>query len=181
MENSTSGVQVQVVLMEDPCKRTTQWLQSLQNTTPPTPPLTSLDHSNITNFFESFCLKGIQIKQITHGRLLCTFTVPPRLVEESGHWRAPALMTLVDNLCGGAIVSCGLPMKVSVDYNVSYISPVKVHDEIEIDARVMGHKGGLSTVVVELRNKGTGELVAYARQTMHNVRVFNQKTPLSKI
>jgi acyl-coenzyme A thioesterase 13 len=90
-------------------------------------------------------------------------------------------MTLVDNLCGGVIVSCGLPMKVSVDYNVSYISPVKVHDEIEIDARVMGHKGGLSTVVVELRNKGTGELVAYARQTMHNVRVFNQKTPLSKI
>lgn len=78
-------------------------------------------------------------------------------------------------------MSCGLPMKVSVDYNVSYISPVKVHDEIEIDARVMGHKGGLSTVVVELRNKGTGELVAYARQTMHNVRVFNQKTPLSKI
>nr|ADE77175.1 unknown [Picea sitchensis] len=66
--------------MEDPCKRTTQWLQSLQNTTPRAPPLSSLDHSNITNFFESFCLKGIQIKQITHGRLLCTFTVPPRLV-----------------------------------------------------------------------------------------------------
>jgi len=172
---------VQIAVMEDPCKKATQWLQSLQNTTQATSTISSLDHSDITNVFETFALRGIQIQQITHGRLLCTFTVPPRLVEESGHWRSHALMTLVDNVCGAAILSCGLALKASVDYSVSYISPVKVHDEVEIDARVMGHKGGLSTVVVELRNKSTGELVAHARQTMHNIRVFNDKTPLSKI
>lgn len=164
--------------MEDPCKRATQWLQA---STPSTPILSWLDHSNITNFFESFALRGIHIQQITHGRLLCTFTVPPRLVEENGHWRASALMTLVDDVCGAVITTCDLPLKVSVDYNVSYISPVKVQDEIEIDARVVGHKGGLSTVVVELRNKGTGELVAVARQSMHNHPTFNHKALLSKI
>merc|ERR1711915_502688 len=183
MDISKSAVQVKAVLMEDPCQRATQWLQSLQNSTPSTPILSSLDHSTITNFFESFALRGIYIQQITHGRLLCTFTVPPRLVEENGHWRASALMTLVDDVCGAVIMTCGLPLKVSIDYNVSYISAVKVQDEIEIDARVVGHKGGLSTVVVELRKKGTAEIVALARQSIHNHPRFDpkSKTPLSKI
>nr|ABR17847.1 unknown [Picea sitchensis] len=168
--------------MEDPCKRATQWLQSLQNTATPTPETSSVrDRCDRPFFYANLVLRGIQYHQITHGRLLCTFTVPSCLSDESGHWRASALMTLVDMICVAVIMTCGLPLKASVDYNVSYISPVKVHDEIEIDARVLGHNGGLSTVDVKLRNKGTGDLVAQARQSMHNTREVNHKTPLSKI
>jgi len=175
-------LQGQVSAMEEPCKRAIQRLQSLQNTATPTPETSSaIYRSDIPCFYASFALRGIQIHQITHGRLICTFTIPSRLVDESGHWRTSALMTLVDMICAAAIMTCGLELKVSVDYNVSYISPVKVRDEIEIDARVVGHKGGLSTVVVELRNKGTGDLVAQARQSMHNTKALNHRTPLSKI
>eukprot|EP00253_Pinus_taeda_P023605 PITA_23605 len=168
--------------MEEPCKRAIQWLESLQNTaTPASETSSALDRSDIPCFYASFSLRGIQIHQITQGRLICTFTIPSRLVGDSGHWRTPALITLVDMICAAAIMTCGLTLKASVDYNISYISPVKVQDDIEIDARVVGHKGGLSTVVVELRNKGTGELIAHVRQSMHKTRGLDHRTPLSKI
>eukprot|EP01018_Ginkgo_biloba_P001701 Gb_24974 [translate_table: standard] len=146
-----------------------------QNQTP-----NSLDRSNISNIHASFVFRGLQIEQIHHGRVFCIFKVPRRLTDKSGSWHLGALNTLVDNVGAAAIMSCDLPTKVSVDWNVSYISAAKVGDEIEIDARVLGHKGGLSTVVVELRNKATGELVAQSRQWMHN-HAATRKSPLSKI
>jgi len=49
-------------------------------------------------------------------------------------------------------------------------------EEIEIDATVLGYGATLSTAVVELRNKGTGEFVAQVRQSVHNTGEFNHKT-----
>lgn len=49
-------------------------------------------------------------------------------------------------------------------------------DEIEIDARVLGYGEALSTVAVELRNKGAGEFVGQVHQSVHNTGVFNHKT-----
>eukprot|EP01018_Ginkgo_biloba_P001700 Gb_24973 [translate_table: standard] len=162
----------------DPCERARQWLLSLQMPHNPTP--NCLDRSNISNIHESFVLRGLRIQQIHHGRVFCIFKVPRRLTDKSGAWHLGALTSLVDNVGAAAIMSCDLPIKVSVDWNISYISAAKVDDEIEIDAQVLGHRGGLSTVVVELRNKATGELVAQSRQWMHNYAAPN-KISLSKI
>ncbi|XP_057854202.1 uncharacterized protein LOC131064186 isoform X1 [Cryptomeria japonica] len=170
--------------MEDPnpCERAKKWLQSLQkienmNKIDPREAPISLDSSNI---YEGFVFRGLQIDQLQEGRALCTFKVPPRLVDGNGIWPARVIMSLVDNVCAAAIMTCDKPVKVSVDYNLSYFSTAKTHDEIEIDARVLGHKGGLSTVVVDMRNKITGQLVAQARQSMHNLGGLTV-TPRSKM
>lgn len=43
---------------------------------------------------------------------------------------------------------------------------VMVQEEVEIDSRVLKHKGKLSAVVVEIRKKGTLKPVALGRQWM---------------
>ncbi|KAH9300463.1 hypothetical protein KI387_012046 [Taxus chinensis] len=143
--------------MEDQntCDRARKWLLSLQtiDVFNSGETLKSLDSSAISNIYAGFVIRGLRIDQMQSGRVVCTFKVPPRLLDEEGRWRAGLIMSMVDNVCGAAIMTCDKPLKVFVDYNLSYFSVVEDHDEIEIDARVLGHKGGLSTVVVDLRNK----------------------------
>ncbi|XP_057854204.1 uncharacterized protein LOC131064186 isoform X3 [Cryptomeria japonica] len=119
--------------MEDPnpCERAKKWLQSLQkienmNKIDPREAPISLDSSNI---YEGFVFRGLQIDQLQEGRALCTFKVPPRLVDGNGIWPARVIMSLVDNVCAAAIMTCDKPVKVSVDYNLSYFSTAKTHDE----------------------------------------------------
>eukprot|EP00252_Welwitschia_mirabilis_P018950 TRINITY_DN4259_c0_g1_i1.p1 TRINITY_DN4259_c0_g1~~TRINITY_DN4259_c0_g1_i1.p1 ORF type:complete len:159 (-),score=23.19 TRINITY_DN4259_c0_g1_i1:134-610(-) len=118
-----------------------------------------ISNFSVTNAYESLVINGIQIKHLENGHLLCEFKVPPRLVDENGQWRSPAIMSLLDNICGSCIISCNLPLKVSVDFNVSYIDTAKIHDEMEIEAKVVAHKGDLSFVTVDVRNKSTGQLI----------------------
>lgn len=43
---------------------------------------------------------------------------------------------------------------------------------MEIDAKVVGHKGQLSVVLVEIRKQLSGELVALGRQWMSTPRMI---------
>lgn len=46
-------------------------------------------------------------------------------------------------------------------------------EEVELEAKVIGNKGRLSSVVIEVRRKGNGELIALGKQWMssHNLSV----------
>ncbi|XP_057834694.1 uncharacterized protein LOC131045172 isoform X2 [Cryptomeria japonica] len=106
-------------------------------------------------------------KKLLRGHVVCTWTVPARLTDASGALYAGVIATIVDDIGCVASLSDSQPQKVSVDMNISYISTAKVNDEIEVDARVLGHKGGFSMTYVNLKNKATGETIAEGRHSLY--------------
>ncbi|CAI0540510.1 unnamed protein product [Linum tenue] len=118
------------------------------------------------SFYEDFALRGIRVDRVDPGLVSCTFTVPPRLTDKSGKLATGAIANLVDEV-GGAVVHVeGLPMNVSVDMSISFLSAAKVHDELEITSKVLGRKGGYAGTVVLVKNKLTGELIAEGRHSL---------------
>ncbi|ONM00137.1 hypothetical protein Zm00014a_003939 [Zea mays] len=71
-----------------------------------------------------------------------------------------------DDVCAATIMSVEGIVKVSVHYDISYFTPAKLHDEVEMDGRVVEQKGRMTAVAVEIRKKESGELVAIRRQWM---------------
>ncbi|XP_057513214.1 uncharacterized protein LOC130795229 [Actinidia eriantha] len=118
------------------------------------------------SFFEDLILKGIRVDRAEPGLVSCTFKVPPRLTDRSGKLSMGAIANLVDELGGAVIQIEGLPMNVSVDMSISFLSSAKVHDELEITSRVLGQRGGYSGTIVLIRNKVTGEAVAEGRHSL---------------
>ncbi|XP_052187193.1 uncharacterized protein LOC127797973 isoform X2 [Diospyros lotus] len=119
-----------------------------------------------SSFFEDFILKGIRVDRVEPGLVTCTYKVPPRLTDRNGKLCAGAIANLVDEV-GGAVVHVeGLPMNVSVDMSISFLSTAKLDDELELTARVLGQRGGYSGTSVLVRNKATGELVAEGRHSL---------------
>ncbi|CAB4282318.1 unnamed protein product [Prunus armeniaca] len=118
------------------------------------------------SLYEYFALRGIQVDRVEPGLVVCTFKVPPHLSDRSGRLANGAIANLVDEV-GGAVVHVeGLPMNVSVDMCISYMSTAKLHDELEITSRVLGQRGGYSGMIVLMRNKVTGEVIAEGRHSL---------------
>ncbi|CAN1846490.1 Acyl-coenzyme A thioesterase 13 [Linum perenne] len=118
------------------------------------------------SFYEDFSIRGIRVDRVEPGLVTCTFTVPARLTDRSGKLATGAIANLVDEV-GGAVVHIeGLPMNVSVDMSISFLSSAKLHDELEITSKVLGRKGGYAGTVVLVKNKLTGELIAEGRHSL---------------
>ncbi|TYH02000.1 hypothetical protein ES288_A09G104000v1 [Gossypium darwinii] len=77
-----------------------------------------------------------------------------------GNWHVGALASLLDLI--GTITTFWYADCVSavVDFNSSYYSTVKIQEHVEIESRVMADKGKLMHVVVQVRKKGNGEVIA---------------------
>ncbi|PON62797.1 Thioesterase domain containing protein [Trema orientale] len=119
-----------------------------------------------SSFYEDFALKGIRVDRVEPGLIVCTFKVPPRLTDRNGRLASGAIANLVDEVGGAVVHTEGLPMNVSVDMSISFLSTANVNDELEITSRVLGRKGGYSGTSVLLRNKATGELIAEGRHSL---------------
>ncbi|XP_062085120.1 uncharacterized protein LOC133791209 isoform X2 [Humulus lupulus] len=119
-----------------------------------------------SNFYDDFSLKGIRVDRVEPGLVVCTFKVPPRLTDRNGKLATGAIANLVDEVGGAVVHTEGLPMNVSVDMSISFLSTAMVGDELEITSRVLGQKGGYSGTVVLLKNKVTGELIAEGRHSL---------------
>ncbi|CAN1282443.1 Acyl-coenzyme A thioesterase 13 [Linum perenne] len=118
------------------------------------------------SFYEDFSIRGIRVDRVEPGLVTCSFTVPARLTDRSGKLATGAIANLVDEV-GGAVVHIeGLPMNVSVDMSISFLSSAKLHDELEITSKVLGRKGGYAGTVVLVKNKLTGELIAEGRHSL---------------
>ncbi|XP_059660836.1 uncharacterized protein LOC132307168 [Cornus florida] len=118
------------------------------------------------SFYEYYALRGIRVHRVEPGFVACTFKVPPRLTDRTGKLASGVIANLVDEV-GGAVVHVeGLPMNVSVDMSISFLSTANANDELDITSRVLGQRGGYSGTIVLLRNKATGEIVAEGRHSL---------------
>ncbi|XP_031255232.1 acyl-coenzyme A thioesterase 13-like [Pistacia vera] len=122
------------------------------------------------SFYERFTLRGIQVDRVEPGFVSCTFKIPPRFTDKNGSLANGAIANLVDELGGAVVQVDGLPMNVSVDMSISFLSTAKVNEELEITARVLGQRGGYSGTIVLVKNKATGEPIAEGRHSLFGRR-----------
>ncbi|KAL1545042.1 acyl-coenzyme A thioesterase 13-like [Salvia divinorum] len=131
------------------------------------PPHRPLDESS---FYECFGGRGVRLDLLHSDFITCSFRVPPRLLGGDGNLTMGAISTLVD-LLGAAVAYQGDDSwNVSADMSISYISPAKLDDELEILARCLGRRGGYSGTHVLIRNKITGAVVAEGRHSLFDAR-----------
>ncbi|KAB2620574.1 acyl-coenzyme A thioesterase 13-like [Pyrus ussuriensis x Pyrus communis] len=124
-----------------------------------------------SSFYEAFALRGILVERVEPGVVLCSFK------DRDGKLANGAIANLVDIVGASVAYIPGLPMNVSVDISVSYVSTAKLHDELEITSRVLGRTGGYCGTMVIFRNKATGEIIAEGRHSL-----FRSKAgPVSKL
>ncbi|KAF8090798.1 hypothetical protein N665_0466s0002 [Sinapis alba] len=118
------------------------------------------------SFYEDFSLRGIRVNRVDPGFISCSFKVPLRLTDRDGYLANGAIANLVDEV-GGAVVHVeGLPMNVSVDMSIAFLSKAKLGEELEITSRVMGERGSYKGTIVVVRNKMTGEIIAEGRHSL---------------
>ncbi|KAK6927061.1 Thioesterase domain [Dillenia turbinata] len=125
-----------------------------------------LPFKNDFKFYEDFALLGMHVDLVKPGLVSCSFKVPPRLTDGNGNLASGAIANLVDEVGAAVIYVEGLPMNVSVDMSMSYLSTAKLHDELEITSRLLGRKGGYSGTLVLIKNKTTGEVIAEGRHSL---------------
>ncbi|CAI9108849.1 OLC1v1008548C1 [Oldenlandia corymbosa var. corymbosa] len=128
--------------------------------------INSLPH----RFFEPFIMQGIKLDILEPGRILCSFTVPPRLVDSKAgnSMHHGAIATLVDWVGASVVYTVGASASgVSVEINTSFYDPTYLGEEIDIDATALLVGKVIGIVNVELRNKKTGKLIARGRHTMY--------------
>ncbi|KAL3518100.1 hypothetical protein ACH5RR_020689 [Cinchona calisaya] len=119
-----------------------------------------------SSFYEYYALRGIRVDRVEPGFVSCTFKVPSRLIDRNGNLASGAVANLVDEMGGALVYVEGLPMNVSVDMSISYLSTAKLDDELEIVSTLLGRKGGYSGTLVLVKNKLTGELIAEGRHSL---------------
>ncbi|GJZ68055.1 thioesterase superfamily protein [Tanacetum coccineum] len=67
------------------------------------------------------------------------------------------LSVLIDDMVAGAAFSITGGNLATVDVTMSFYSTVKFNDEVEIEASVVGAKGNLVSVIIDMKKKGSGE------------------------
>ncbi|KAL2898795.1 Acyl-coenzyme A thioesterase 13 [Bienertia sinuspersici] len=119
------------------------------------------------SFFEDFALRGIRVDRVDPaGVIVCSFKVPPRLIDRAGNLAAGAIANLIDIVGNALIYRAGRPMNVSITMSISYMSNAKVDDELEVTSRLLGKIGAVSGTSIIIKKKGSGEIVAEGRHSL---------------
>ncbi|GMN27038.1 hypothetical protein TIFTF001_001520 [Ficus carica] len=120
-------------------------------------------------FFERLVMKGLRVDLIQPGRLLCSFTVPSRLLNAGNFLHGGATATMVDLVGSAVIYTLGARTTtgVSVEINVSYLDAAYAGEEIEVEAKALRVGKAIGVVSVELRKKKTGKIIAQGRHTKY--------------
>ncbi|XP_073000483.1 uncharacterized protein [Typha latifolia] len=126
-------------------------------------------------FFDAISLAGLRVASVEQGRAAATFRIPAHLTDADGNWQPGPIATAMDDVGAAAIMSLDGRIPISVEFDISYFSPAKFDEEVEMAARVIERKGRLMAVMVEIRKKGSGELVAVGRQWMTFSRPLKSK------
>ncbi|KAL4278713.1 hypothetical protein GQ457_03G041600 [Hibiscus cannabinus] len=115
---------------------------------------------------ENRAAQGLRIDHLQKGLMRCTFVIPPSASDANGKWQVGAIATIIDIIASMVILSeTGIARaQVTMDYNISYYSSAKIQEEVEIEAKVIGDKGKLTSAVVEVKRKYDGKLIAVAKQ-----------------
>ncbi|GFQ02226.1 acyl-coenzyme a thioesterase 13 [Phtheirospermum japonicum] len=119
-------------------------------------------------FIEPIVMQGLKIDHIERGRIVCSFTVPPRLVNNENSLHGGATAALVDIVGSAVIFTVGATFTgVSVEINVSYLGCAYVGEEIEIECKALRVGKALAVVSVDFTSKITGKLIAQGRHSKY--------------
>ncbi|KAI4329234.1 hypothetical protein L6164_021521 [Bauhinia variegata] len=133
------------------------------------------------NQIEIIPVKGIRQVKAHTGYLLCDFIIPDSLADEIGNWHAGAIAALIDTVGSMPVHSFTSRDSVSIDFSISYYSTVKVQEEVEVEAKVVGDKENLTSVIVEIRKKKNIELIALVKQWMSTTKRNLALHPVSNL
>ncbi|KAK3426646.1 hypothetical protein EUGRSUZ_F03046 [Eucalyptus grandis] len=145
---------------DDEVERAARWLEDLSN-------------GVLNREFDFLTLQGLRVVRARKDSLLCTFVVPDRLSDMDGNWHVGAMATLIDDVGAAMAYSATGKLKATLDFCVSYLSTAKIQEEVEIESKVVGpgSKGKLAMVVMEVRRKDSGKLIALAKQWLASVNL----------
>ncbi|KAF1870165.1 hypothetical protein Lal_00017746 [Lupinus albus] len=122
-----------------------------------------IEDGNVGQEFAALSLKGMRVIKAHKGFMLCHFIVHNDLLDEHGNWHVGAIATVVDTVGSNVSYSFTSAPPATVDFSISYYSTVKVQEEVEVEAKVIGKKEKLSAVIVQVRKKENRELVAIGK------------------
>ncbi|XP_054821624.1 uncharacterized protein LOC129320282 [Prosopis cineraria] len=130
--------------------------------------IASVIHELPSRFLEPLVMSGLRVDLIEPGRVVCSFKIPPRLLNSFNSLHGGATSTLVDLLGSAAIYSAGAPeVGVSVEINVTYLDAAYADEDIEIEARTLRVGKAVAVVSVEFKRKKTGKVFAIGRHTKY--------------
>ncbi|XP_036907279.1 acyl-coenzyme A thioesterase 13 [Sturnira hondurensis] len=102
------------------------------------------------------------------GKVTCELRVEEEHTNQYGTLHGGLTATLVDSVSTLAILCTERALPgVSVDMNITYMSPIKVGEDVVITAHILKEGRTLAFASVDLTNKATGKLVAQGRHTKH--------------
>ncbi|KAI3921235.1 hypothetical protein MKW98_029977 [Papaver atlanticum] len=125
--------------------------------------LESLAKGQESSEIETKPLQNLYSIRVRRNLIHCNFIVPQSLSDGDGRWHVGAISTLIDVIGATVAYTSFGKHYVSVDFNISYFSTASfkyVREETEVEDKVLGHKGNLSSVMVVIKKKDNGDLVA---------------------
>ncbi|KAF6292349.1 acyl-CoA thioesterase 13 [Rhinolophus ferrumequinum] len=113
-------------------------------------------------------LEKVTLVSAAPGKVICELKVEEEHTNKMGTLHGGLTATLVDSISTMALLCTerGAP-GVSVDMNITYMSPAKLGEDIVITAHILKQGKTLAFASVDLTNKATGKLVAQGRHTKH--------------
>ncbi|XP_076999925.1 acyl-coenzyme A thioesterase 13 isoform X1 [Tamandua tetradactyla] len=113
-------------------------------------------------------LEKVTLVSTSPGKVICEMQVEEEHANKLGTLHGGLTATLVDTISTMALLCTerGAP-GVSVDMNITYMSPAKIGEDIVITAHVLKQGKTLAFASVDLTNKATGKLIAQGRHTKH--------------
>ncbi|CAI9168814.1 unnamed protein product [Rangifer tarandus platyrhynchus] len=113
-------------------------------------------------------LEKMTVVSAAAGKVICEMKVEEQHANKIGTLHGGLTATLVDVVSSLALLCTERGISgVSVDMNITYLSPAKIGDDILITAHVLKEGRSLSFASVDLTNKATGKLIAQGRHTKH--------------
>nr|XP_004670044.1 acyl-coenzyme A thioesterase 13 [Jaculus jaculus] len=113
-------------------------------------------------------LEKVTVVSAAPGKVTCEMKVEEQHTNKLGTLHGGMTATLIDCISTVALLCSerGAP-GVSVDMNITYLSPAKIGEEVVITAHVLKQGRTLAFASVDLTNKATGKLIAQGRHTKH--------------
>ncbi|KAM4835751.1 acyl-coenzyme A thioesterase 13 [Thomomys bottae] len=113
-------------------------------------------------------LEKVTVVSAAPEKLVCEMKVEEQHTNKFGTLHGGLTATLIDSISTIALICTerGAP-GVSVDMNITYMSPAKIGEEVVITAHILKQGRTLAFASVDLINKATGKLVAQGRHTKH--------------
>ncbi|XP_048205276.1 acyl-coenzyme A thioesterase 13 [Perognathus longimembris pacificus] len=124
--------------------------------------------SGVPGRVQSFSRVKVTVVSAAPEKLICEMKVEEQHTNKFGTLHGGLTATLIDSISTMALICTerGAP-GVSVDMNITYMSPAKIGEEVVITAHILKQGRTLAFASVDLTNKATGKLIAQGRHTKH--------------